>query len=284
MSTALAIETIPQAPARRRSALDPRYFQIASLTGLLSYALLFLGIPVSFGRIVVILGTALGTQWGLSRIVGIRFDWRSPLISGLSLCLLLRGNELWIPMLGALLAIASKFLIRARGKHVFNPTNVAIAICLLVAPAWVSPGQWGRAAIVAFALACVGTLVVHRSARSDVTWAFLGAYAALLFGRALYLGDPLAIPLHQLQSGALLIFAFFMISDPKTTPDRRLGRILFAAFVATGAFVWQFVLYHDNGLIWALVVGAALVPLIDRFLPGPTYSWPTGPSPKELTR
>lgn len=274
MSTVLAIESFPAAPARPRRVWDPRYFQIASLSGLLSYAVFALGVAITPIRVTVILGTALGCQWLASRVVGIRFDWRSPLISGLSLCLLLRADGLWIPILAAAIAVLSKFLIRVRGKHVFNPTNIAIAVCLLFTPAWVSPGQWGRAAIVAFGLACLGSLVIWRAERSDVTWAFLGAYAALLFGRALWLGDPLAIPLHQLQSGALLIFAFFMISDPKTTPDTRLGRILFACLVASGAFVWQFVLYHNNGLIWALMASAVLVPLIDRLLPGRTYLWP----------
>lgn len=259
---------------------DPRYFQIASLTGLLSYAVGVLGVAITPLRVGVILGTALGCQWAASRVVGIRFDWRSPLISGLSLTLLLRSDALWVPVLGAAAAVLSKFVIRSRGKHVFNPTNIAIAICLLFTPAWVSPGQWGRAAIVAFGLASLGSLVIHRAERSDVTWAFLGSYAALIFGRALYLGDPMAIPLNQLQSGALLIFAFFMISDPKTTPDTRFGRVVFAAMVATGAFVWQFVLYHNNGLIWALVVSAALVPLIDRLLPGLSYVWPTTATPR----
>ena len=76
--------------------------------------------------------------------------------------------------------------------------------------------------------------MVNRAARSDVTLAFLVFYLALVVGRSLWLGEPLAIPLHRLQSGALLLFAFFMISDPKTTPDSRAGRILFAALVALG--------------------------------------------------
>ena len=77
--------------------------------------------------------------------------------------------------------------------------------------------------------------MVNRAARSDVTYAFLAFYLAILFGRALWLGQPLAIPLHQLGSGGFLIFTFFMISDPRTTPDSRAGRILFALLVALGA-------------------------------------------------
>ena len=100
------------------------------------------------------------------------------------------------------------------------------------------------------------------------------SYAALVFGRALWLGDPLAIPLHQMQSGALLVFAFFMISDPKTTPDARAGRLLYAAIVATVDFSIQFGLHNSAGIILALVFTAPLVPLIDRFFRGPRYSWP----------
>ena len=110
-------------------------------------------------------------------------------------------------------------------------------------------------------VACLGGLVIHRAMRSDVTYAFLLSYAAILFGRAAWLGDPWAIPLKQLQSGALLLFAFFMISDPKTTPDSRVGRILFALLVAGAAAAVQFVLYRTNGLLWALALCSLATPL-----------------------
>ena len=127
---------------------------------------------------------------------------------------------------------------------------------------WVSPGQWGSAAYFGLLVAGAGGFVVTRAARLDVTAAFLASWAALLFGRALYLGDPLAIPLRQLRSGALLIFAFYMISDPKTTPRTRAGRVAFAALVAAGAFVVQFVLYRQDGLLLALAVAAPLATLL----------------------
>ena len=95
-------------------------------------------------------------------------------------------------------------------------------------------------------------------------------------GAALWLGEPLAIPLHRLENGALLLFSFLMISDPKTTPDSRAGRILFAALVACGAWYVQFRLFRTNGLIWSLVVCSCVVPLIDRVLPGQRYHWPAG--------
>jgi len=70
-----------------------------------------------------------------------------------------------------------------------------------------------------------------------------------------------------------LLFAFFMISDPKTTPDSRAGRILFALLVALGAGFVQFKLFRTNGLLWSLAAGSLLVPLLDRLLPGARYQW-----------
>ena len=95
----------------------------------------------------------------------------------------------------------------------------------------------------------------------------------MLTGRAIWLGDPLEIPLHHLQNGALLIFAFFMISDPKTTPNTAIGRIIYGSIVASIAFVIQFVLYQPNGPILALIMSAPLVPIIDYLTSGRKYQW-----------
>jgi Na+-transporting NADH:ubiquinone oxidoreductase subunit NqrB len=264
---------------------DPRLYQIAVLSSLLLYGVLRLDLEVTAPRAAVLLGTALLCQLACSRLWRLpAFDPRSALISGLSLCLLLRTNSLLFAALAAVITIASKFVIRWRGKHIFNPTNFGIVALLLATDqVWVSPGQWGSAAYFAFLIACLGGLVVNRAARSDVTYAFLAFYLTVLFGRALWLGQPMTIPLHQLGSGAFLIFTFFMISDPKTTPDTRAGRILFALLVALGAGCVHFVLYRPNGLILALAFLSPVVPLLDRLLPGERYAWRRDTAPALTT-
>jgi Na+-translocating ferredoxin:NAD+ oxidoreductase RnfD subunit len=258
---------------------DPRLYQIGTLASLLVYGMGWLDFDITAGRVVLLLTTALATQWIGDRLVGgppFGLSARSALISGLSLCLLLRTNRSDLAILAAILTIAGKFLVRVDGKHVFNPTNGGIAAMLLVTnQVWVSPGQWGSAAFFAFLLACAGSLVVNRAARSDVTYAFIACYCALLFGRSFYLGEPMAIPLHRLESGALLLFTFFMISDPKTTPDSRGGRVVFAAVVAFVAWYVQFRLFRTNGLLWSLAGCSTLVPLINWLAPGLRYAWPS---------
>jgi enediyne biosynthesis protein E5 len=258
---------------------DPRLYQSAVLAGLFGYGVVWLDFAVPGVQTVAVLLTVLLTQAVCSWLWQLpRYDPRSALISGLSLCLLLRTNALPLAVLTAVITIVSKFVLRWCGKHIFNPTNFGLVATMLgTGQVWASPGQWGNTAFFAFLLACLGGLVVYRAVRSDVTYAFLVCHIALRLGRALRLGDPLSIPLHQLQNGALVLFAFFMLSDPKTTPDTRLGRLLFAGLVALVAWYIQFVWYWSNALLWSLACCSLTVPLLDCLLPGRRYAWPYWP-------
>ncbi|TMQ47411.1 MAG: hypothetical protein E6K71_10065 [Candidatus Eisenbacteria bacterium] len=265
--------------------LDPRFYQIAVLSGLLIYGLGWLHFDITPDRAALLLSTALLTQYVCTKLWGLpKFDPKSALISGLSLCLLLRTNFPLLAIVAAVITISSKFVIRWNGKHIFNPTNFGLVFLMVVgAPVWVSPGQWGNVAYFGFLMACLGGLVVNRAARSDVTYAFLVSFAALQFGRAFLVMQRWPVPLHRLESGALLLFAFFMISDPKTTPNSRAGRILFACLVTAFAGFIQFGLYRTNGILWSLAILSMAVPLIDRLLPGVQYDWSrvrTNPQPQ----
>jgi len=254
---------------------DPRYYQIVVLGLLLSYGVLALDFGIHWQNAIAIIATAQAVQLVCTHAVGLpRFDPLSALITSLSLTLLLRTDVIALAMLAAIVAIGSKFFIRVRNKHVFNPANVALVSLMLISDkAWVSSGQWGSTAISAFALACLGFLVLTRAKRAETTIAFVIGYALLIISRAIWLNDPLSIPLHQLQNGALLIFAFFMISDPKTSPNTRGGRIAYGAMVATVAYTIQFIFYAPNGPIIALILSAPLVPLIDFLSNGVLYQW-----------
>ena len=256
--------------------MDPRWFQISALSALLIYGMARLQFEIAPAQAGVTLATVLVTQFAGTRWARLpAFDPKSALISGLSLCLLLRTNSLVLVVVASVITIASKFLIRVNGKHLFNPTNFGLVALMLITggTVWVSPGQWGNVAFFSFLMVCLGGLVVMRAERSDVTLAFIASYLTLVIGRSLWLGEPLAIPLHRLQSGALLLFTFFMISDPRTTPDSRAGRIVFAALVACGAWYVQFRMFRTNGLLWSLAAFSLCTPLLDWLLPGTRYRW-----------
>ena len=166
---------------------DPRLYQIATLASLLGYGLFRLDFDITLLQAGAMLGTALLTQFACTRLWpafaeasarsrrsasrgGGRlpaFDPRSALISGLSLCLLLRSNSFLLAVAAAVVTIGSKFVIRINGKHLFNPTNIGVVSMMLATGlVWVSPGQWGNVAFFAFLMACLGGLVVNRAARS----------------------------------------------------------------------------------------------------------------------
>jgi enediyne biosynthesis protein E5 len=173
--------------------------------------------------------------------------------------LVLRTEEPLIHAAPGAIAIASKFVLRLDG--IFNPAGLAIVVLLFATPGMVSWGSqvWFAALLVFFAI-----LVLGAARRSDIAIFFFATHAALLFARALWLGDPFAIPVHQLQSGSLLIFTFFVISDPRTSPDSRLGRFIFAASVAGLAHYMAFFMQMQPALYLALIALSPFILLIDR--------------------
>ena len=86
-----------------------------------------------------------------------------------------------------------------------------------------------------------------------------------------------------MQSGSLLIFAFFMISDPRTSPDSRLGRFIFAASVALAAHYMAFFMQMRPALYVALIALSPLTLLIDRILPAQRFAW-TRPALEGVSR
>ena len=255
---------------------DPRHLQIVALASLLAINFAMIDFGARFVASACAVAASLATQLVCARLARTPLDLRSPLITGLSLSLLLRADEPWMHAVAGVIAISSKFLLRIDGKHVFNPAGFATVVMLLLpVGVWISPGQWGTGLWFAALVGFLAIMVLHAARRSDIAIYFLLSHAALLISRAIWLGDPLAIPLHQLQSGSLLIFAFFMISDPRTSPDSPLGRFLFAFAVAGVAHYLAFFVQMRPALYFALIALSPATLVIDRVLPAPRFSWST---------
>lgn len=263
----------------RWTGLDARFFQIAFQIVLLTVGVLLRDFSLLPLQMVLALASAAATQAFWLRVFRLHnVGYLSPLITGCGLSLLLRADTLWAHPLIACLAISGKFLLRVRGKHVFNPANFGVCIALLAVPGtWVSPGQWGNDLGIAVWLIALGATVADRARRNDAAWLFLAAFLGLILLRLLYLGHVptriVEILSHQALNGALLLFAFFMISDPMTLPDRPMARRLHVMLVAVAGFAWQFLNYRPNGALWALFYLAPLVPLWDAIWPAKRYIW-----------
>ncbi|MSP18872.1 MAG: Na+-transporting NADH:ubiquinone oxidoreductase, subunit NqrB [Bdellovibrionales bacterium] len=257
--------------------MDPRFYQISFLASFLVLGGVFRDFRLGWLQVFVVI--ASGTLTQSLAILKFRLSWttlRSALISSLGLLMLFRTQSYMLLGAASSLAILSKFVFRYRGKHFFNPTNFALCFFLLTSSAvWISPAQWGEEFLVFAWMGLLGILVTHRALRNDISYSFLGWYLLFLFIRVLYLGQPYTVFFHQLKSGSLILFAFFMISDPKSTPDNRWGRIVFAGAVAALTYVIKFQLYNPNALVLALFFLSPLTPLIDKLLPAKRFEWPT---------
>ena len=259
---------------------DARLFQIAFLAMLLTIGVLVRDFALLPQQMAFAFAAGLATQtlW----IRALKIEHRgvlSALITCFGLSILLRADSLWAHPLAAALAISSKFVLRSHGKHLYNPANLGVILAISLFPgAWISPGQWGQDVALAGWFLVLGGLVVNRARRADIAWIFLGAYLGLIALRVMALGQPWAIFVHQFTSGGLLLFAFFMISDPMTIPNRRGARIAYAVIVAFGAFLWHFGLFKPNGLVWALFFLTPLVPLFDRLWPAQKFEWREPPT------
>jgi Na+-transporting NADH:ubiquinone oxidoreductase subunit NqrB len=257
--------------------LDARVFQILFLGTLLLFGALVRDFALQWEQVALTFAAGLGAQAFWIRALGLKnVGYLSALVTCLGTSILVRADSYWVHPLLAALAMSAKFTIRIRGKHLYNPANLAVILAIAVVPgAWASPGQWGSDVLIGLWFVCLGVTVTTSAKRLDIAWAFLGSYTALLALRMLILGQPHAVLIHQLGSGALLLFTFFMISDPMTTPNRRAFRLAYAFLVAAFAFVWQFFLFIPNGPVWALFLLTPLVPLIDWLWPGKKHVWQT---------
>lgn len=255
---------------------DARFYQIAYLSIFLVYGVNSL--QWEFNPLIVfsIIATVLITQYICCRIFGKPYDaLKSAAITALGLSILLKTQFWYIAAFAGFVAIVSKYIIRIRGKHIFNPANIGLVATIYITKmAWVSPGQWGSSIVVLYFILAAGSMLLLKVGRVDTGWVFLGTYALcqVLYSN-LFLGWPLDYTLHKLSNGALLLYAFFMITDPATTPGNKYARMVWSMAVALFAFYMAEFRYINGAPVKALFLISMVTPLVDYCFKGKLFSW-----------
>jgi enediyne biosynthesis protein E5 len=255
---------------------DARYFQVFFQCIFLCYGIFYLNWDADWQLYATYIGISLALQLSIELFTTKRFDsWKSALISAFGLCLLLKTNSLYVAAGAASISIISKYILRFNGKHIFNPSALGIALTVwFTGNAWISPGQWGSNAVLFFAVISLGFIVVTKVQKLDISIAFLGTFAALLFVRQIiYLGWPIDYFIQSVSTGSLLLFSFFMITDPKTTPNHPAARVVWAMAVAATAFYLTVFKFINGAPIWVLVLAQPLVPLLDKIFTAKRFEW-----------
>src|SRR2546428_3886222 len=221
----------------RLGRLDPRYPVSFLITLILVLGEARYGVLGGYDRLIAALGVCTATELILSRLLQGSFaNVQSAYITGISLALLIkpRADLLWPFVLGGFIAIASKYLLRYRGRHLWNPSNFAISLLLLAAPASVAilSRQWGNDLATNAVIWGFGLLIVSRVRMLHVTLTYVACFVALAALRHWIGGGPLLAEIAPITGPMYQLFIFFMITDPKTTVSTVRGRIIVAAAVA----------------------------------------------------
>jgi Na+-transporting NADH:ubiquinone oxidoreductase subunit NqrB len=254
---------------------DPRDYQIIFLSGFLLYGILYLNWGDRWENLAAYFSGAILTQTALIRFFNLPTNsLKSAWISALGLSLLLQTGHPGFAFIAAVFAIGSKSLFRSKGKHIFNPANAGIMLLLVTGVGWVSPGQWGHEGLLILAFTASAWVVLAKVNQAKTSVVFLLTLLALDFVRGvLYLGWSPDVVLHSFSNGSLLLFAFFMITDPRTVPNHPRAQIYWAFTLALVVFALSRWFYFQTGMIWALFGFCALTPFINSRAKHTVFQW-----------
>src|SRR3954451_17450463 len=256
---------------RRASGIDPRYLIAFLITVVLVVAQFRYHMVGGYERLALSLGVCVATEALLSWFDrGKVVNLLSAYISGISLTLLTKpqGAALWPFVIGGFLAISSKYVVRYRDNHLWNPTNFAICALLLLAPDRVSvlSHQFGNDTITNLVIWIFGLIIAARVGVVHITLSYLASFLLLTSVRAAALGQPLLPEIAPITGPMYQLFLFFMITDPRTIVRGKKKQIVVTVIIAVADSLIR--LMSDLGVPLPTAFNAA-PPLLALAIVGP---------------
>jgi hypothetical protein len=231
----LASEDRVVAGRRRFLTLDNRYLPPLLITSILLGAQLSFGILEGWERTALAIVTAIGAELVMGRIT--YGTWPNPAsayISGISAGILVRSPFLWPYFLTSLMSITSKYVLRLKGRHLWNPTNFGVSAVVFLAPAAVTALsiQWGNAIAPMAIIWILGSVIVWRVGRAHISATYVASFLLFSFVRSAVTGTPWLAAVAPITGPMYQLFIFFMVTDPKTTVRSRLAQCVVVFLVA----------------------------------------------------
>lgn len=239
--------------------VPPVFITLLLLVGQLNF-----GILDSYVNIVVAVSTALVTEILLSRLL--LKKWKSlssAYITGISVGILIRSTMIWPFIVTAMLSIMSKYILKYKGRHLWNPSNFGVSWMLFMASLDVAglSMQWGSNFFSLAVIWILGLVIVFKAKRLHVTVTYVISFIILAYVRSLIVGDTFLAEASPLTGPMYQLFIFFMMTDPPTSVSTKKGRILVAILIA----IVEFILRLDN-FIYAPFYALFLVGPIAKFI------------------
>jgi Na+-transporting NADH:ubiquinone oxidoreductase subunit NqrB len=227
----------PIAPAAWKRFLSPenRYIAPMFITCILIVGHLSFGILESYKKTGMAIAASLLAELILGRIFTGKWpNLASAYITGISVGILVRSPAFWPYAVCAIVSIMSKYVLRIRGRHIWNPSNFGISVLLFLAPETVASLsiQWGNYLLPMVVIWILGSVIIWRVRRFHITGTYVACFIVFAFLRSYLTGNPWQSEIAPLTGPMYQLFIFFMITDPKTTVRSKFWQCVVVALVA----------------------------------------------------
>jgi Na+-transporting NADH:ubiquinone oxidoreductase subunit NqrB len=253
----------PGVPGRPR--LDPRYLAPALITCVLLAGQISFGFLESWSRTFLAIATAIVVELLIVRaLYGKWPHLASAYVSGISVGILVRSPAFWPYALCSAISITSKYVLRVRGRHIWNPTNFGIVAMLLLAPDTVASlsVQWGNNLLPMVVVWVFGAVILRMLGRLHITLTYVASFLLFAILRAAVTGHPFLSEVAPITGPMYQLFIFFMITDPKTTVGPIWAQALVAFLVAAVEAIFR-LLEFVHAPFYALFVVGPIANLVE---------------------
>ena len=237
--------TPPARPAdashwKRWLSLDNRYIAPIFITCILVTAHFSFGVLESYQKTALAIVASIAADVVLGRLFFGKWpNAASAYITGISVGILVRSPAFWPYALCSVISITSKYVLRVKGRHIWNPSNFGISAMLFLAPETVATLsiQWGNYLLPMVVIWVLGSVIIWRLRRFHITGIYVISFIALAFLRSYITGSPWQSEISPLTGPMYQLFIFFMITDPKTTVRSKKGQCIVVFLVAFAEFL-----------------------------------------------
>jgi len=260
LATTTSVPPDSEARWKRILSFDNRFMPPLFITLILLVGNVSFGILESYQKTLLAIVTSILTELVLGRIFLHKWPHlASAYITGISVGILIRSPLFWPYALCSLLAITSKYVLRVKGRHIWNPSNFGISALVFLAAESVATLsiQWGNNLGAMLVIWLLGSIIIWRLRRFHICATYVVSFIALAFLRTWITGDPLLSEISPVTGPEYQLFIFFMITDPKTTVRSKKWQCVVAFAVA----VVEMLLRLDQSVY---------APFYALFLVGPT--------------
>jgi Na+-translocating ferredoxin:NAD+ oxidoreductase RnfD subunit len=223
----------------KKFRFDNRYVAPLFITCILLIGHLSYGILESYQKTALAIAVALAAELILGRIFfGKWLNLASAYITGISVGILVRSPAYWPYALCSLISIMSKYVLRVKGRHIWNPSNFGIAVLLFLAPETMAvlSIQWGNNYWSLLVIWILGSIIIWRARRFHISATYVVSFFMFAFLRSWITGDPWQAEVAPITGPMYQLFVFFMITDPKTTVRSRTSQCVVAFCLAMAEF------------------------------------------------